>query len=232
LTCFAEAFIVVPSSRSGALPPARAGGRLSTQGEDIMQFVARMGLAALVLGVFGLLAGIGSAADDKTDLKVGDKAPVFTSTDDQGKEWKSTDHVGKKVVVVYFYPADLTGGCTKQACGFRDDAKKLADKGIEVIGVSGDSVKNHQLFKKVHKLNFTLLADEDGAVAKKFGVPLTAGGTFKFKGDGGEIELKRGVTAKRWTFVIDKDGKIAHKNTDVKAAEDSKQILEKLEKLK
>lgn len=198
-----------------------------------MQLVARMGLAALVVGVFGLLAGIGTAADDKTaDLKVGDKSPVFTSTDDQGKEWKSSDHVGKKVVVVYFYPADLTGGCTKQACGFRDDAKKLADKGIEVIGVSGDSVKNHQLFKKVHKLNFTLLADEDGAVAKKFGVPLKAGATFKFKGEGGEVELKRGVTAARWTFVIDKEGKIVHKNTKVTAADDSKQILEAVEKIK
>lgn len=198
-----------------------------------MQFVARMGLAALVVGVFGLLAGIGTAADDKTaDLKVGDKAPVFTSTDDQGKEWKSSDHVGKKVVVVYFYPADLTGGCTKQACGFRDDAKKLADKGIEVVGVSGDSVKNHQLFKKVQKLNFTLLADEDGAVAKKFGVPLKAGGVAKVQGDNGPVELKRGVTAARWTFVIDKEGKIVHKNTMVNAPNDSKQILEAVEKLK
>lgn len=75
-----------------------------------MQFVARMGLTALVLGVFSGLGSTGSAADDKVDLKVGDKAPVFTGTDDQGKEWKSSDHVGKKVVVVYFFPAALTGG--------------------------------------------------------------------------------------------------------------------------
>ncbi len=110
------------------------------------------------------------------DLNVGDAAPSFTSTDDQGKAWKSSDYVGKKIMVVYFYPADLTGGCTKQACGFRDDMKKLQDQGVEVVGVSGDSVRNHQLFKKEHELNFTLLADEDGNVAKAFGVPLRPGG--------------------------------------------------------
>src|SRR5262245_26589268 len=101
-------------------------------------------------------------------VAVGDKAPSFVAKDDQGKDWKSEDHVGKKIIVVYFYPADFTGGCTKQACGFRDDAKPLTEKGVEVIGISGDSVKNHQMFKKYHNLNFTLLADEDGSIAKKF----------------------------------------------------------------
>src|SRR5581483_1290619 len=99
--------------------------------------------------------------------------------------WKSSDHVGKKILVVYFYPADLTSGCTKQACGFRDDMKKLTEKGVEVVGVSGDSVKNHQIFKKVHDLNFTLLADEDGSIAKKFGVPVGKGGTAKVKDEKG-----------------------------------------------
>jgi peroxiredoxin Q/BCP len=166
------------------------------------------------------------------DLKVGDPAPKIESTDDQGKAWKSADVVGKKVVVVYFYPADMTGGCTKQACGFRDDMKKLSDKGIEVIGVSGDSVEGHKVFKEFHKLNFTLLADEKGEVAKAFGVPLKAGGTFKTKdAAGNNVELKRGVTAARWTFVIDKDGKIAYKDTKVDAAQDSKKILEAAEKL-
>src|SRR5207244_3505075 len=131
-----------------------------------------------------------------------------------------------------FYPADLTGGCTKQACGFRDDFKKLTDKGVTVIGVSGDSASNHQLFKKIHNLSFTLLADEDGSVAKKFGVPLKAGDVFKTKDlDGNEIKLKRGVTAARWTFIIDKEGKIAFKNTKVNAAQDSKKILEVIETL-
>ena len=153
-------------------------------------------------------------------------------TDDQGKPWKSTDHVGKKIVVVYFYPADLTGGCTKQACGFRDDMKKLTDKGVEVIGVSGDSAKNHQIFKAVHKLNFTLLADETGDVAKKFGVPVTPGKkSFKTKDENGnDVELVRGCTISRWTFVIDMQGKILLKNDTVKAADDSKSVLQTIEK--
>jgi peroxiredoxin Q/BCP len=174
------------------------------------------------------------SADDKAkggQVNVGDPAPVFESTDDQGNPWKSTDHVGKKILVIYFYPADLTGGCTAQACAYRDDMKKLADKGVEVVGVSGDSVENHQKFKKVKELNFTLLADEDGSVAKKFGVPVGKGGEFKTKdADGNEIVLKRGVTAQRWTFVIGKDGKVIYKNPKVAAAQDSKQIQEVISK--
>lgn len=195
-----------------------------------MSSLLRWGFAASLVC---LVAFAGArAADDKKDVKVGDKAPAFQATDDEGKPWKSADHVGKKIVVVYFYPADLTGGCTKQACGFRDDMKKLSDKGVEVVGVSGDSVKNHEIFKKAHKLNFTLLADEDGAVAKAFGVPLKPGDVANVKDeDGKPLALKRGVTAARWTFVIDKDGKIVHKDTNVKAADDSKKIQSVIEKL-
>ena len=190
------------------------------------------GISALCIAA--LLAGkFWAAEDQKVDLKVGDQAPQFDATDDQGNAWKSSDHVGKKVLVVYFYPADLTGGCTKQACGFRDDAKELTEKGVEVVGISGDSVSNHQLFKKVHSLPFTLLADEEGAVAKKFGVPLKPGNTINFKdADGQQHQLTRGVTASRWTFVIGKDGKILFKNTKVDAAKDSKAILALIEKSK
>jgi thioredoxin-dependent peroxiredoxin len=178
------------------------------------------------------LGQVGAAAD-AVDLKVGDVVPKFTVKDDSGKDWKSEEHVGKKIVVVYFYPADMTGGCTKQACGFRDDMAKLSGKDVEVVGVSGDSVRNHQLFKKAHDLNFALLADTDGNVAKVFGVPFTPGEkTVKATIDGKEESLTRTVTTLRWTFVIDKSGKIAQKNTTVKAAEDSKAILELVEKLK
>jgi peroxiredoxin Q/BCP len=191
------------------------------------------GLAAAAL-CLGLLAGgvrLGAEDAKKVNLKVGDKAPTFTSTDDQGKEWKSSDHVGKKILVVYFYPGDLTGGCTKQACGFRDNMKKLTDKGVEVVGVSGDTVKSHQLFKKKEKLNFTLLADEDGSVAKKFGVPFNKGGSSKVVGpDGKQFIIKRGATIRRWTFVIGKDGKILLKNDKASPAKDSEEILELVEK--
>jgi peroxiredoxin Q/BCP len=167
------------------------------------------------------------------DLKVGDKAPKFEALDDTGKPWKSTEHVGKHIMVVYFYPADMTGGCTKQACGYRDDLGKLKEQGIDVVGVSGDTVHNHQLFKKAHELNFTLLADTVGKVAEAFGVPLTAGvDTVVATIAGHEEQLVRSMTIKRWTFVIDKDGKIASKNTQVAAAEDSKAILEAVANLK
>lgn len=170
---------------------------------------------------------------DAVDLKVGDAAPTFQAKDETGADWKSTDHVGKKIIVVYFYPADFTGGCTKQACGFRDDMAKLSSKDVEVVGVSGDSVKTHQMFKKAHELNFALLADGDGKVAEKFGVPVTLGEkTAKVSVDGKEESFVRTATINRWTFVIDKKGKIAAKNTTVKAADDSKAILEVIEKLK
>ena len=175
---------------------------------------------------------LASAPPVATSLNVGDQAPVFQAIDDSGQDWKSTDHVGKKIVVVYFYPADLTGGCTKQACGFRDHYAELTAAGVEVLGVSGDSVENHQLFKKEHQLNFPLLADHDGKVAKAFGVPLREGATIKKPVGGVEKELARGVTASRWTFVIDMDGKIIHKNTAVEAASDSQKVLKLVQSLK
>jgi thioredoxin-dependent peroxiredoxin len=196
--------------------------------------VLTRGLAAISMAGLILWNAGGISADDKSkggEVNVGNPAPAFESTDDQGNAWKSSDHVGKKIIVLYFYPADLTGGCTAQACSYRDDMNKIVDKGAEVVGVSGDSVKNHEIFKKVKGLNFTLLADEDGTVAKKFGVPVGKGGDFKTTdADGKPIVLKRGVTAKRWTFVIGKDGKVIYKNTEVKPAEDSKQIIALIEK--
>lgn len=182
---------------------------------------------ALALFVIGFGMKTARAVD------VGDKAPTFEAIDDQGKPWSSADHVGKGVLVVYFFPADLTGGCTKQACGFRDDMQTLTGKGVEVVGVSGDSVANHQLFKKVKNLNFTLLADEKGEIAKAFGVPLKAGAIFKFKAPDGETHLlKRGVTASRWTFVIDKQGRIALKETKVDAPGDAKAVAAAVDALK
>jgi peroxiredoxin Q/BCP len=186
----------------------------------------------LTLALLATTSGLSAFAAD-VDLKVGDKAPTFEALDDTGKPWKSSEHVGKKIVVVYFYPADMTGGCTKQACGFRDKLGDLSKKGIEVVGVSGDSVKNHQLFKQEYDLTFPLLADTEGKVANAFGVPVTAGEkkvNAKFK-TGKEEVLIRNITTKRWTFVIGKDGKIAHKNTEVAAAEDPQAVLDAVEKL-
>jgi len=190
----------------------------------------------IAVPVFGtmllLVAGLPAQDEKKVEVKVGEVAPVFTATDDAGKEWKSADLVGKKFVVVYFFPAAFTSGCRAQAQKFRDNMNALNDKGITVVGVSGDAVSTQGLFKKMEKLNFTLLADEDGSVAKKFGVPLSKGGEVKTKNAEGEfVVLKRNVTAARWTFIIGTDGTILYKNTKVDPAADSKQVAEFIEKL-
>lgn len=194
-----------------------------------MRLITGLGFAAIALACMFSI-DVTHAGGKEEGVKVGDKAPKFESVDDQGKVWKSSDVVGKKYLVVYFYPADMTGGCTKQACGFRDDFGKLKDLGVEVVGVSGDSVANHQLFKKVYDLNFKLLADEKGTVAKAFGVPLGKGGTIKRTVEGKEFDLTRGVTASRWTFLIGLNGNILYKNTKVNAANDSKAILDVINK--
>src|SRR5262245_19867702 len=83
--------------------------------------------------------------------KVGNPAPVFDGTDDLGQDWRAGDHYGKKWVVIYFYPGDFTPGCTAQANAFRDAMNKLTEQGVEVVGVSCDSVRTHDLFKKAHR---------------------------------------------------------------------------------
>ncbi len=197
-----------------------------------MNTAAHRMVVVLVLGALAL-APAALAVEDKTaDLKVGDLAPTFGVVDDQGQAWNSTDHVGKKYLVVYFYPGDFTPGCTAQAQHFRDAMNKLEEKGVEVVGVSGDEVKTHQLFKKAQMLNFTLLSDADGGLAKAFGVPLKAGGQVKAKDAGGQpITVDRKVTATRWTFIIGKDGKIAYKNVTVVPAKDAKDVTDLIEKL-
>src|SRR5262245_23009669 len=169
-------------------------------------------------------------ADPKIDLKVGDLAPTFQLKDDAGKTWSSSDHVGKKWVVVYFYPGDFTPGCTAQAKAFNEGMGKLTEQGVEVVGVSGDSVETHGKFKKDQKLGFTLLADPAGEAAKKFGVPVGKGATVKARDtDKNPIEFERAVTLSRWTFVIDKNGKVAYKNEKVLPAQDAKKVAEFIE---
>jgi peroxiredoxin Q/BCP len=202
-----------------------------------MSLKAILGTGLLSAGLVLILAGARGMAEDAkaeaVELKVGDPAPEFTVKDDTGKDWKSSDHFGKKLVVVYFYPADMTGGCTKQACGFRDDIEKLKEAGVEVVGVSGDSVHNHQLFKQEKNLPFALLADEKGEVAAKFGVPHTKETkTVETTIAGKPEKLTRNVTIKRWTFLVDQDMKIAYKNDQVDAAKDSQVILDLVSKLK
>lgn len=210
-------------------------------------YQTRMFVKRGLIGLTMLLATAFVAADKPESetppvmLEVADTAPVFEGDDDQGKRWKSSDFVGKKHVVVYFYPADFTTGCTKQAELWRDNLNALVGDDVEVIGVSGDAVQNHKLFKEAWKLNFTLLADTDGEIAKKFGVPSRRGGKVRPRGpdrklltddEGKPLLLERKATLFRWTFVIGKDKKIAYKNTRVIPSKDSQRVLKFLGKLK
>jgi peroxiredoxin Q/BCP len=151
-------------------------------------------------------------------LKVGDEAPEFEAKDDAGEDWKSVEHVGKKILVVYFYPKDMTPGCTKQACTYRDSLPQLTEEGVEVIGVSGDTVESHKKFKEAEKLNFTLLADPEGKITKAFGVK--------------PLAVTPVVIASRWTFVIDEDGHIAYKNEKVDPLQDPAEVMKVVAQLK
>jgi peroxiredoxin Q/BCP len=142
------------------------------------------------------------AADAAKTPKAGDTAPRIEGKDQDGKTWRLSDHVGKHVVLLYFYPKDETPGCTKQACGLRDRMGDLKKQKVEVIGVSFDSSESHQNFIAKHNLNFTLLADTDGKVADAFGVRREPGKNI----------------ARRASFLIGLDGKIAHV-TDVPSAD-------------
>ncbi|MBF6639951.1 peroxiredoxin [Flavobacterium sp. J49] len=104
-------------------------------------------------------------------LQVGDKIPNFSAIDTNGNVFESDTVVGKKSLVIYFYPKDDTRVCTEQACSFRDQYEDFKALGAEVIGVSSDSVKSHQKFAQHYKLPFILLSDSDKKLRKLFGVP-------------------------------------------------------------
>ena len=153
-------------------------------------------------------------------LEVGDESPCFTAKNDGGKEWSVCDYLDKKHVIVYFYPAAMTGGCTKQACSYRDGSDQLAKLDAVVVGVSGDHVEALKYFKIAEKLNFALLSDTKGEIAKAFGVPIRPGGKLQRTVKGKQVTLVRENTASRWTFVINKKGKIIYKNTKVNPTQD------------
>lgn len=147
-------------------------------------------------------------------LKSGDKAPDFNGINQNGETVSLADYAGKKLVM-YFYPKDLTPGCTNQACNLRDNYESLLAKGFEVLGVSADSEARHQKFIDKYELPFSLLADTEHEVIKSFGV----WGPKKFMGK--EYE---GIN--RTTFVIDEEGTIEHVIDKVKTKNHTEQVLE------
>lgn len=163
------------------------------------------------------------------EIKLGDKVATFSGIDDAGISWKSTN-VTSDFLVVYFYPAAMTGGCTKQACAYRDFKTSFDKLNTTIIGVSGDEAKNLKLFKESSQLNFPLISDVSGSIANTFGVPTTKGGSVSKEFNGENFLLNRELTTARWTFILDKNRKVIYKNTAVNAADDSKTVKDVIEK--
>jgi len=148
------------------------------------------------------------------ELAEGDLAPAFTASTSGGGKISLSDLKGKNVIL-YFYPRDNTPGCTKEACAFRDEFAQFRKKGAVVLGVSTDSIKSHAKFVEKFKLPFPLLADEDKAIVKAYGV----WGEKKFMG-----VKYQGVH--RVTFLIGPDGRIKKIWPKVKPADHANEILE------
>jgi peroxiredoxin Q/BCP len=141
-------------------------------------------------------------------IQEGKAAPDFTLEDQNGKSVSLSDFAGKKNVLVYFYPKDDTPGCTKEACGFRDDLAGFAKLGVVVLGVSGDGAESHKKFIAKYKLPFPLLSDPDRKVMKKYG----AFGEKMMYG-----KKTQGVI--RSSVLIGKDGKVLRHWAKVASAE-------------
>jgi peroxiredoxin Q/BCP len=170
-----------------------------------------------------MLASI--AVYGQTTLSIGDKTPLFKAIADDGSTWNISKFLGKDYIVIYFFPGAMTSGCTKQACSYRDHQENLTSADAIVVGISGDKIENLKLFKQADNLNFPLISDEKGSIAKSFGVPVGEGASLKRTVGGIEHEIVRDITIKRWTFIVGKDGKIIYKNETVNPEKDSEEVL-------
>lgn len=145
-------------------------------------------------------------------LSVGDAAPAVAAPDQSGAEVKLADLYARGTVLVFFYPKAGTPGCTAQACSLRDAFPDFRDTGVQVVGVSADTVEGQKKFAEKHGLPFPLLADADGAVARAFGVPTMMG------------------FAKRQSFIV-QDGKIAWRVESARTGDHAAEVQEALRQL-
>ncbi len=170
----------------------------------------------LALLVLAFVLPACTAAEAGATPVAGAPAPAFRLQDQHGA-WHTLDQYAGKWLVIYFYPKDDTPGCTKQVCAFRDHITKVRAAGAEVVGVSVDAVASHEKFAKQHNVPFPLLADVDKTAARAYGV-LTSKLGFEY--------------ARRDTFVIDPQGKIAKHYADVDPEQNVTQVLEDLASLR
>ena len=148
-------------------------------------------------------------------IQVGDIVPQFSAIDAKGTLFDSTSVVGKKPVVLYFYPKDNTPGCTAQACSFRDQYEDFLDLGAEVIGISSDGLASHQKFTAQYQLPFLLLSDTDKKIRKLFGVPTAF----------------LGLLPGRVTYVVDAKGVVQMLFNSVLAGQHIPKALEAVKKI-
>ena len=174
-------------------------------------------LPAVALTFGSLVAGSRPALADGAAPAVGKPAPAFKLQDQMGKWHSLADYKGKWVAL-YFYPKDDTPGCTTQACGFRDNVFAFNKEGAVIVGISVDEVASHKEFAEKHSLPFTILADSDKAVTRSYGVLKTYMGVMEM--------------ARRDTFLIDPDGRIAKHYESVDPDGHSKVVLEDIKALK
>jgi len=170
------------------------------------QFLLASIAALLAVGRFALAAGGPSVGAPAPEFELPDQDGQLHSLEDYRQQW----------VVLYFYPKDETPGCTTEACEFRDNIFAFRRLNAQVVGISLDDVESHKQFAEKHGLPFPLLADVDGRTADAYGVKTRMFGM---------------LVAKRHTFVIDPEGKVAIHYDDVKPATHSTEVLEDLEAL-
>lgn len=177
-----------------------------------------MKIAIIIIAIvaIALVAFKYGKKEKKETLKVGDALPHFKLQDQNGMAFNITDVIGKKNIVIYFYPKDDTPGCTKEACKFRDEFEVFTDLDATVIGISSDSPESHTEFIEKYNLPFTLLSDENDEVRQLFGVK----GKF--------MDMIPG----RVTFIADKNGLIQYVFDSMSNAEqhvdEAKKVLEGL----
>jgi len=154
-------------------------------------------------------------SDNMTKISVGSTIPPFTLKDQNGQIFDIRSVLGRKNLVIYFYPKDDSPGCTKEACSFRDQFEVFAEADAVIIGVSSQSVQSHKEFAEKYRLNYTLLSDEDEMLRKLFGVPSNL----------------FGLIPGRVTYVVNKEGKVVYIfNSQIKAEQHVDEALKILKK--
>jgi thioredoxin-dependent peroxiredoxin len=158
-----------------------------------------------------------SQKNNMSEIKIGSSIPAFTLPDQNGNLFDISSVLGKKNLVIYFYPKDDSPGCTAQACSFRDQFEVFKEADAVIIGISGQSVESHKEFAEKHRLSFTLLSDEGNKIRKLFGVPSDL----------------LGLLPGRVTYVADKKGRVIYVfNSQYQATKHVDEALRKLKDLK